>query len=94
MDAQSASVLARELAAPDILGALNAVSLAGRPSDDIADALQALLGIVAVSEAMGELLESAEATLSSVLHSITTHYANPADAEVCDSIPMLHSENA
>jgi AcrR family transcriptional regulator len=48
-DAQTAGVLARE---PDprllrdlILGALNAVSLAGRPSEDIANALQALLGI-------------------------------------------------
>jgi TetR/AcrR family transcriptional regulator, cholesterol catabolism regulator len=48
-DAQTAGVLARE---PDprllrdlILGALNAVSLAGQPSDDIANALQALLGI-------------------------------------------------
>jgi TetR/AcrR family transcriptional regulator, cholesterol catabolism regulator len=48
-DAQSAGVLARK---PDprllrdlIFGALNAVSLAGRPSDEIADALQALLGI-------------------------------------------------
>jgi hypothetical protein len=28
-----------------ILGALNAVSLAGRPSDDIAAAMQALLGL-------------------------------------------------
>jgi AcrR family transcriptional regulator len=49
-DAQSAGVLAGE---PDprllrdlILGALNAVSLAGQPSDDIATALQALLGLV------------------------------------------------
>jgi AcrR family transcriptional regulator len=48
-DAQSAGVLARE---PDprllrdlIFGALNAVSLAGRPSNDVADALQALLGL-------------------------------------------------
>jgi AcrR family transcriptional regulator len=48
-DAQAAGVLARD---PDprllrdlILGALNAVSLAGQPSDDIADALQALLGL-------------------------------------------------
>lgn len=48
-DAQSAGILARE---PDprllrdlILGALNAVSLAGQPSGDIAVALQALLGI-------------------------------------------------
>jgi TetR/AcrR family transcriptional regulator, cholesterol catabolism regulator len=48
-DAQSAGVLARE---PDsrllrdlIFGALNAVSLAGRPSDDTANALQALLGL-------------------------------------------------
>jgi len=48
-DAQKAGVLARE---PDprllrdlIFGALNAVSLAGRPSDDIADALRALLGL-------------------------------------------------
>jgi hypothetical protein len=47
-DAQSAGVLAPQ---PDarllrdlIFGALNAVSLAGRPSDDTADALQALLG--------------------------------------------------
>jgi AcrR family transcriptional regulator len=49
-DAQSAGVLAGE---PDprllrdlILGALNAVSLAGQPSDDIAAALHALLGLV------------------------------------------------
>jgi hypothetical protein len=49
-DAQNAGVLAGE---PDprllrdlILGALNAVSLAGQPSDDIAAALQALLGLV------------------------------------------------
>ena len=49
-EAQSAGVLADE---PDprllrdlILGALNAVSLAGQPSDDIAAALQALLGLV------------------------------------------------
>jgi AcrR family transcriptional regulator len=48
-DAQSAGALARE---PDprllrdlILGALNAVSLAGRPSDNVAEALQALLGL-------------------------------------------------
>jgi TetR/AcrR family transcriptional regulator, cholesterol catabolism regulator len=48
-DAQSAGVLARE---PDprllrdlIFGALNAVSLAGRPSGDTADALRALLGL-------------------------------------------------
>ena len=48
-DAQSAGILARD---PDprllrdlIFGALNAVSLAGRPSDDTADALQALLGL-------------------------------------------------
>jgi TetR/AcrR family transcriptional regulator, cholesterol catabolism regulator len=48
-DAQSAGVLADE---PDprllrdlILGALNAVSLAGLPSDDVAAALQALLGL-------------------------------------------------
>ncbi|MFH1340264.1 MAG: TetR family transcriptional regulator [Pseudomonadota bacterium] len=48
-EAQSAGVLADE---PDprllrdlILGALNAVSLAGRPSDEIAAALQALLGL-------------------------------------------------
>ena len=48
-DAQGAGVLARE---PDprllrdlIFGALNAVSLAGQPTDDVADALQALLGI-------------------------------------------------
>ena len=47
IDAQSAGVLAPE---PDprllrdlILGALNAVSLAGQPSDNVADALQALL---------------------------------------------------
>lgn len=47
-EAQDAGVVAR---GPDprllrdlIFGALNAVSLAGRPSDDIADALQALLG--------------------------------------------------
>jgi hypothetical protein len=49
IDAQGAGVLARE---PDprllrdlILGALNAVSLAGQPSDDVANALRALLGI-------------------------------------------------
>ncbi len=48
-EAQGAGVLAAE---PDprllrdlILGALNAVSLAGRPSDEIAAALQALLGL-------------------------------------------------
>ena len=48
-DAQSAGILAPQ---PDarllrdlIFGALNAVSLAGRPSDDTADALQALLGL-------------------------------------------------
>ena len=48
-DAQSAGVLSGE---PDprllrdlILGALNAVSLAGRPADDVAVALQALLGL-------------------------------------------------
>ena len=48
-DAQSAGVLAPK---PDarllrdlILGALNAVSLAGQPSDNVADALQALLGL-------------------------------------------------
>ena len=50
--AQSAGVLAPQ---PDarqlrdlIFGALNAVSLAGRPSDDTADALQALLGFANV----------------------------------------------
>jgi AcrR family transcriptional regulator len=49
-DAQGAGILAGE---PDprllrdlILGALNAVSLAGQPSDEIAVALQALLGLV------------------------------------------------
>jgi AcrR family transcriptional regulator len=49
-EAQGTGVLAGE---PDprllrdlILGALNAVSLAGQPSDDIAAALQALLGLV------------------------------------------------
>jgi hypothetical protein len=49
IDAQGAGVLAGE---PDprllrdlILGALNAVSLAGQPSDDVANALRALLGI-------------------------------------------------
>jgi len=36
------------------LGALNAVNLAGGPSDDIAHALQTLLGIAGVSEARGE----------------------------------------
>jgi AcrR family transcriptional regulator len=48
-DAQSAGVLAPEqeprLLRDLILGALNAVSLAGQPSDDIAAALQALLGL-------------------------------------------------
>jgi Tetracyclin repressor-like, C-terminal domain len=54
-DAQSAGVLARE---PDprllrdlIFGALNAVSLAGRPSGDTADALRALLGLARINEA-------------------------------------------
>ena len=49
MDAQAAGVLASE---PDprllrdlILGALNAVSLAGQPAGDVATALQSMLGI-------------------------------------------------
>jgi AcrR family transcriptional regulator len=57
-DAQTAGVLARK---PDprllrdlILRALNAVSLAGQPSDDIADALQALLGLFGAREAKRE----------------------------------------
>jgi AcrR family transcriptional regulator len=48
-DAQSAGVLAPQpearLLRDLIFGALNAVSLAGRPSDDTANALQALLGL-------------------------------------------------
>lgn len=58
-DAQNAGVLAGE---PDprllrdlILGALNAVSLAGQPSDDIAAALQALLGLAPAKRNAGRM---------------------------------------
>jgi AcrR family transcriptional regulator len=48
-EAQAADVLSRDadprLLRDLILGALNAVSLAGRPSDDVALALQSLLGL-------------------------------------------------
>jgi hypothetical protein len=48
-EAQNAGVLTRDadprLLRDLILGALNAVSLAGQPSNDVAAALQALLGL-------------------------------------------------